>query len=222
MYDTPSGCHRVYYQVVYQVSIVELSTIILVFVGIAWAVTQVFTIFAARWVLQGAKDDAQDHREGVVEHFDEQLETVKEGFENKLGAFEERFSKAYKTDMETIQTEMGRIPKRIAMTFNSEKGAEVRALQGYLDKEGVDVDQAVEAAQGQFIQDNPEAMAAIALKRAYDADVSDVYRAENPIKAGIFDFAKASFLPQLEQAFLGTAKLGTGRKKGNVTNPYGL
>lgn len=171
--------------------------------------TQVFTIFAARWVLQGAKEDAQDHREEVVSHFND-----------KLDSFEGRFSEAYKTDMEAISSEMDRIPKRIAMTFNSEKGAEVRSLQAYIEREGVDIDEAVQVAEGGVMSEHPEAMAALALKRAYDADVSDVYRSENPIKAFIFDTGKAVVLPQLEQAFMGTSTLGPRKK--SATGPYGM
>lgn len=193
----------------YHESIVEVSVLILIGVALAWAVTQVFTIFAARWVLQGAKDDAQSHREDVVEHFNDKLES-----------FEGRFNDAYKTDMNTLAAEMDRIPKRIAMTFNSEKGAEVRSLQAYIEREGVDVDEAVQAVESNVMMEHPEAMAALALKRAYDADVSDVYRKENPVKAFIFDAGKAVVLPQLEQAFMGTSTLA-GRKKSS-TGPYGM
>ncbi len=175
--------------------------------------TQVFTIYAAKWVIQKARNESVTQKDEVVEHFDDRLE-----------AFEGRFSEAYKTDMEAITGEIDRIPKRIAVTFNSEKGLETRALQAYLDKEGVDIDQAVETAEGQFMLENPETMAALALKRAYEADVSHNYRAENPIKAGIFDFAKAKFLPEIEAAFAGRSgppRLGAGNRKASSGKIYG-
>ncbi len=152
-----------------------------------------------------------------MKHFDEQLESVKDD----LTGFEGRFTEAYKTDMETISAEMNQIPERIKFTIMSKKGEESRALQSYLEKEGGEIDQAMELMEGQVMQENPEMMMHLALKKAYEADVSDKYRKENPVKAFIFDAGKAAVLPHLEQAFLGTANLPS-RKKGNATNPYGL
>ncbi len=209
------------YPVVYQVSIVFIPDFLLFAALAGWAITQVLTLYAAKWVIGKAKEESQTQKDEVVDHFDEQLEGVQTSLTGQLEDFEGRFSVAYSKDLGVLQTDMDKIPQRIAMTFNSEKGAEVRALQGYLDKEGVEIDQAMEIAEAQFVQDNPQAFAAMALKKAYDADVSEKYRKENPIKAGMWDFAKAAVLPQFEQAFMGTSNLPT-KRKGNATNPYGL
>ncbi len=198
-----------------------MSTLILVGVAVGWLVTQVLTWQAAKWVIQRARDESVQQKDEVVEHFNERLEGVEGHFNEQLEAFEGRFSEAYKTDMETISAEMNKIPERIKFTIMSKKGEESRALQSYLDKEGVDVDQAMELMEGQVMQDNPQMMLQMALKKAYEADVSDKYRKDNPVKAFIFDAGKAAVLPHLEQAFLGTSNL-PGRKKGNATNPYGL
>ncbi len=235
-------------------------------------ITQVVTLYTAKWIIGRAQRHGDDRADGIQEHFDEQLDTFEtavgdrlEGLQAHLGdqfeafegrfaegyktdmqaletdiktefegikaefeAFEGRFAEGYKTDMQTLQadimTEVDRIPNRVAMTFKSEKGAETRMLQAYLDKEGVDVDQAVEAAEGQFMVENPETMAALAFKKAYEADVSDAWREENPIKAGLWDAAKARFLPELQAAFMGPGgppRLGAGNRKASSGKIYG-
>ncbi len=138
--------------------------------------------------------------------------------------FEARFTAAYTEDMLAIQEEMKKIPLRVSGIIHGEKGNETLALQAYLDKEGVEIDEAVERAEGDFMLENPDTMAALALKHAYEADVSDDYRAENPIKAGIFDFAKARFLPEIQAAFSGRSgppRLGAGKTRLSSGKIYG-
>ncbi len=145
-------------------------------------------------------------------------------FSKEFEAFEARFSAAYTADMLAIQEEMKKIPLRVSGMVSGEKGNEKKALQAYLDREGVEIDQAVEAAEGQFMVENPETMAALAFKKAYEADVSDEWRAENPIKAGLWDAAKARFLPELQAAFVGRSgppRLGAGNRKVSSGKIYG-
>jgi len=163
-------------------------------------------------VIGKAQNESKQQRDDVVSHFD-----------NKLDSFEGRFAESYKTDTqaiyESMEAKLDSQAERVRLTMASQTGVETKALQAYLEQEGGDIDAAMELAEGQLLEQDPQMMLRMTLQKAVDAPLSDKFRKENPIKAGIWDFAKIGFASQLEQAFLGTSGI---KRKGNVTNPYGL
>lgn len=174
--------------------------------------TQVFTIYAAKWVIGKAQNESKEQRDDVVSHFDD-----------KLDSFEGRFSEAYKTDTQSIYSDMSAKldsqAERVRLTMASQSGVETKALQAYLEKEGGEIEDVMAMAEGQILEQDPQLMLRMALQKAVDAPLSSKFVKENPIKAQIWEMAKVSFASQMEQAFLGTSGI---KRKGNVTNPYGL
>lgn len=212
---------------------VVLADILIYAVVIAWAVTQIFTIWAAKWVVQRAQKESQTQKEEVVAHFDQELHTLETRLEGQTGTVEveskiedfrvqlEDFRADFAGFASQLGTDLEKLPRTLAMHMLTEKGMETKAVQHYLNEAGEDLEEAGSLMEAYAAQD-PELMMAAAMKKVAEWKPSKKYAQEHPLIVAALEMGKPALLNQLSGMVLGTSTRSPsfGGQKG-LPSPYG-
>lgn len=194
-------------------TLVEIPEWTLIVAVAAWAVTQIFTIWGAKWVIGKAKTESQAQKNEVVTHFDEalgQLETKTtavniEGLEARVQAIDEALGAKF----EELDGVLDALPARMLQAAGSVKGVEMKALY----KDAVEGEEELE----EYMAETTDP-AVIAMARIEAIEPSKEWGEAHPLGKMLVEAGKEFFKAKMDEARgVVTMKRVGGEKK----SPYG-
>lgn len=188
-------------------------------------ITQVFTIYAARWVVKRAQEESNVQKDAIVSHFDSELASIRAEIptSERVAALESRVE-AFQQDFGEFAHALGQdiasLPKRLEMKVYSQAGTEQRIMQKALEEAGTDLEKEVSLQEALAMED-PELVSRLAMKRVAEFEPSKKWSKEHPVLAAALEAGKPLILNTLQGVLYGTP---TKRVRENVdtSSPYGV
>lgn len=211
---------------------VILADFVIYAVAAAWIVTQIFTLWAAKYVIQKSRDEAQSEKNEIRGHFDEKLSVLEAKLPTNGSVDVEARIEEFRVQLEDFRSDFSgfagqlgedleKLPKTLAYNMMTERGMETKAVQAYLDQAGGDLEEAGSMMEAYAAQD-PELMVATAMKKVAEWKPSKKYGQEHPLIVAALEIGKPALLNQLSGMMLGTStKSQSPGGRNALPSPYG-
>jgi hypothetical protein len=210
----------------------------------AWLITQIFTIYAAKWVVKKADKKASTQKDEIVTHFDGELSAMKGDFETSLNKQGREFKAsivsstpstdeltadlqalkdAHNESMVNLSDRLEQFPvlvgEQVKAVINGMKGWDIKETNQMMDEvmEESGLDEAMSLGDA-YMSGNPQQMRASALARLNSITMSEEETQAHPIKAWLLEIAKAQAMQYLGMLDM-ERSLGTSGSK-SVPSEY--
>lgn len=191
-------------------TLVEIPEWTLLIAVAAWAITQVFTIWGAKWVIGKAKAESQAQKDEVVGHFDEELTGLREdltvpdieGLEGRIDAIDNALGAKFR-ELDGVLAEM---PTRMLQAAGSVKGVEMKAMY----REAVEGEDELEEYAAEVMDP-----AEIAMARIESIEPSEEWGEKHPLGKMLVEAGKEVFRAKMNEArgIIDMRALPSGGKK---------